>query len=548
MKKIAPLLLLLIAMLSAAPARAAAQETSASTAAVTLGGRTVLIVSGRELSLTPQERAQRASERLLALSRDPMAGGPDAIKVSEGEDSSDVVAGGTVLMSVTDRDARRAGLDRRELAARDADLMREAMSSYRRDHGARSLLLDALLALFSTAVFILLLKLLASAHAASAGRMEAWVKGNIRPLRVQQVELLNARHVLRALGAFFSTVRLLLTLLLVYFYVPTLLSFFPWTRGLSPVLFGYVLHPVYALIKAFFGYLPNLIFVAVIVTLVHYLLKLLHVVAEDVHQGRLTLGGFYPDWAKPTFQIARLAVWALTLVIVFPYLPGSGSPAFKGVSVFLGVLLSLGSSSAVSNAVAGVMLTYMRPFSVGDRVRIGDNIAGDVLERTLLVTRIRTIKHVVVTMPNSLVLANHIMNLSAHAKEEGLILNTSVTIGYDVPWPKVHQLLISAAESTERVLKEPKPFVLQRALNDYNVQYELNAYVGDPHGSSRVYSNLHAAIQDKFNAAGVEIMSPAYAALRDGNAPARPGADPGGRAFRVQAPPGPAAGRSSSLP
>jgi len=203
-------------------------------------------------------------------------------------------------------------------------------------------------------------------------------------------------------------------------------------------------------------------------------------------------------------------------VLISPYLPGFGSPAFQGLSIFFGVLLSLGSTATVANVVAGVAITYMRPFKVGDRVKIADTV-GDVIEKTLLITRVRTIKNVEVTIPNSMVLGSHMINYGALADEDGLILHTSVTIGYDVPWKKVHGLLIDAAHATKNVLREPAPFVLQTSLNDYSVAYELNVYTAKANALLGSLSELHQNIQDKFNEASVEIMSPSYAALRDGN-------------------------------
>lgn len=514
-----------------AHAAPAAPETS--TAAVTLDGKAVLILNGRELSLTAQERAQRVSNRLLRLSRDPLSD-TDKIAVSEGDASSDIISGEMVLMSVTDKDARHTGMSRQALAAKQAELLRQAAASYRRDYNLKSILLGALMALLSAIAFFFLLKLIASFYEKVEPRITAWGQANIKSVKFQQMELLNAGRITGALENLLDASRILLTLLLLYFYLPILFSFFPWTRGFTPVLFGYILHPVASIFRSFIAYIPDMIFVAVTITVVHYLLKMLHAVAREVQREHIRLRGFYPDWARPTFQIIRFIAWAFTLVVIFPYLPGSSSPAFKGVSVFLGVLFSLGSSSAISNAVAGIMLTYMRPFKTGDRVKIGETV-GDVAEKTLLVTRVTTIKNVIVTMPNALVLASHMINYSALSENEGMILNTSVTIGYDAPWPKVHELLIAAADDTGNLLKEPRPFVLQTALNDYNVSYELNAYTDDPRVMAVTYSNLHAAIQDKFNAAGIEIMSPAFAALRDGNAPAIPGAvkAPGAPSFRV---------------
>jgi len=214
-------------------------------------------------------------------------------------------------------------------------------------------------------------------------------------------------------------------------------------------------------------------------------------------------------------------VLALAAVVVFPYLPGSKSPAFQGITIFLGLLLSLGSSSAVANAVAGTILNYTRSFQVGDMVKIGDTL-GRVLEKGLLVTRVETQKREVITIPNGVVMGAAVQNYTTEAKTGGVTFYTTVTIGYDAPWRQVHELLISSALATRHILKAPPPFVLQRALNDFNVSYELNAYTDKPDQMQEIYSQLHQNIQDKFNEANVEIMSPHYAALRDGNSVTTP--------------------------
>ncbi|NJN36121.1 MAG: mechanosensitive ion channel [Nitrospiraceae bacterium] len=180
------------------------------------------------------------------------------------------------------------------------------------------------------------------------------------------------------------------------------------------------------------------------------------------------------------------------------------------------MLFSFGSAGAVSNIIAGVVLTYMNPFRDGDRVKIADTV-GDIIERTLLVTRVRTIKNVDISIPNSMVLSSHLINFSSVAKDQGLILHTSVTIGYDAPWKTVHGLLIEAARSTTDILKTPEPFVLQTSLDDFYVTYEINAYTDQANKMALIYAELHQNIQDKFNEGGVEIMSPHYATIRDGN-------------------------------
>ncbi|HKI52961.1 MAG TPA: mechanosensitive ion channel family protein, partial [Anaerolineales bacterium] len=218
----------------------------------------------------------------------------------------------------------------------------------------------------------------------------------------------------------------------------------------------------------------------------------------------------------PTYQLLRFVVIALGLVVAFPYLPGSGSPAFQGVSVFVGVLFSLGSTSVVANIVSGVVLTYTRAFRVGDRVKIADTV-GDIIEKGLLVTRVRTIKNVEITIPNGMVMGSHIINYSMVSQERGLILNTTITLGYDIPWRLIHEVLKKAAQATDGILPEPHPFVLQTSLDDFYVSYELNAYTNQPNKMALIYSELHQNIQDSCNEAGIEILSPHYDALRDGN-------------------------------
>jgi small-conductance mechanosensitive channel len=210
-------------------------------------------------------------------------------------------------------------------------------------------------------------------------------------------------------------------------------------------------------------------------------------------------------------------LYAFTLVFVFPYLPGSDSPAFKGVSIFLGVLFSLGSTSAIANIVAGIVITYMRPFIVGDRVKIGDSV-GDIMEKNLLVTRMKTIKNEDITIPNATIINNHLWNYSKYANSIGIILHPTVTIGYDVPSEQVTKLLLQAAQKTKNLTREFKPFVLQKSLGDFYVEYELNVYTKQPKKMAHFYSDLNKAILDEFNAAGVEILSPHYNAFRDGNA------------------------------
>lgn len=353
------------------------------------------------------------------------------------------------------------------------------------------------------------------------GRLRRWEGTWIRSIRFQRQVLLSARDVSQLIFTAVRVLQFLVIALAVTIYVQILFSLIPWTKPWAKIAFDYVVQTTLTILSAIINYLPNLVVIVILLAFAGYLVKFTRLVFQGIEKGRIKIPGFYPEWARITFNLVRILLIAFTVVVVFPYLPGSDSPAFQGVSIFLGVLFSLGSTAAIANMVAGIVLTYMRAFQIGDRVKIADTL-GDVVEKNLLVTRLRTPKNVNITIPNSLVLANQIVNFSALEEKEGLVLHTSVTIGYDVPWRKVHELLIAAASETECVESEPAPFVLQTSLDDFYVSYELNAYTTQSLLMPRIYSELHQNIQDKFFEGGVEIMSPHYSAIRDGNAASIP--------------------------
>jgi small-conductance mechanosensitive channel len=228
-----------------------------------------------------------------------------------------------------------------------------------------------------------------------------------------------------------------------------------------------------------------------------------------VDRGTVRLGKFDREWAWPTYRIVRLFVLALVAAVAFPAIPGSNSEAFRGISIFLGVVFSLGASGVVGNIIAGYSMIYRRTFKIGDRVKIGE-VVGDVTEMRLQVTHLRTPKNEEVIVPNSQILVSEVVNYSVYAREDQLILHATVGINYETPWRQVEAMLILAAERTEGLLREPPPFVLEKALGDFAVLYEINAYCGDARAMARVYAALYRNIIDVFHEYGVQIMTPAY--------------------------------------
>lgn len=496
-------------------AQAAASSQAPAEAPVVLRGKTLFVVRSRLFTFSPEDRARTVSQRLAFLSRQPLSRIRE-VTVQEEGNNSEIVSGDLVLMTVTDADARAAGQTRPELAQVYARSIRDAAEALQRQYSLRTILLGLLYAGLATAGFVLLFRFIGFAFRKLYGKLDAWHGVYIRSLRIQKLELLPARRIVGLLRNLARLARLAATLVLLYFYVTLMLSFFPWTRRYSTTLLEYIFSPIRTVAESIAAYLPNLFFIAVILVFAYYAIKLVKFVFAEIGRETISLPGFYPEWAMPTYKIARFLLIAFTAVIIFPYVPGSRSPAFQGISIFLGLLFSLGSSSAIANVVAGSVLTYTRAFQVGDRIKIGD-ATGDVIERTLLVTRMRTIKNEDISIPNAMVLSSQIVNFTSAAKEYGLILHTAVTIGYEAPWRTVHKLLIDAALATGNILAGPKPFVFQASLDDFYVRYELNAYTNKPGLMANTYSDLHQNIQDKFNEAGVEINSPHYSALRDGN-------------------------------
>lgn len=351
----------------------------------------------------------------------------------------------------------------------------------------------------------------------SAARIEGWKGTHLRGLHFQSQVLLSEDETARLLQGLLRALGWAFQLLLLYATLSLVLGFFPATRGLARTLLGTLLDGLHDAGMAFLGYLPSLAFLAVLFFAGRYLIRLLRIVSMGIAVGRISIAGFDKEWAGPTFRIVRLLVVIFLVIIGIPYLPAFSSPAFQAVSIFVGVLVSLGSSGAVANAISGIVLTYTNAFRVGDRVRVAD-ATGDVIARSTFVTLVRTPKNVDVAVPNATVLANPIVNFSAQAQTTGILLHPTVTIGYGVPWQQVHELLVEAARATEAIEAEPEPFVLQQGLDDFYVRYELNASTRDAKRMATTYSELHRNIQERFHAAGVEIASPHLSAIRDGNA------------------------------
>ena len=312
------------------------------------------------------------------------------------------------------------------------------------------------------------------------GRTLAARRGRIPSVRFRGLELLSKDRLgsglKRALGFLYG----LGTLLVVTTALLLVFGQFPATQEYARQVFFWIWNPLLDIVRGIVHYLPNLFYILVIIAVTRLVLRAVNFIFEQAHRGVISLEPWvHRDVARPTSQILRAIIVVLALFFVAPLVPGTGSTAAKGISVILGLMVSFGSTSTVGNLIAGIVLTYMRPFQLGDRVKLADTV-GDVIEKTFLYTKVLTIKNEEVMVPSLQALSGSLVNYSAKGKEGKLILHTTVTIGYDASWRRVHELLLRAADKTTHILKEPQPFVLQTSLDDWYVSYQLNAYTDQP--------------------------------------------------------------------
>ncbi len=482
-------------------------EQTYESAPVTVDGETLFRVRG--LTAFPAEvRASAISARVRALAEDATFD-PRTLRIVEEQDRSIIYAGEGMVTSVVDADARFEGVERSLTAQLFLTRIATAVEAYRRDREPRVLLTGAMHAGLATALFLAFMLGLIWVFRRFDAAVERRIKAKLQDLESVSRRLVQAEQLWRALRAGLRMIRILVILAAAYVYLSFVLSLFPWTRPFATRLFGLLLDPLSQMGKAALGSAPGLVFLAVLVVLTRWLLRSIRLFFLGVEQGNVRISGFEPEWAAPTYKIIRLVTIAFAVVMAYPYIPGSSSAAFKGVSLFLGVLVSIGSSSFVANVIAGYTMIYRRTFRVGDRIQIADYL-GDVMEVRNLVTHLRTPKNEEIIVPNSLILNSHVINYSALAKQPGLLLHTVVEIGYETPWRQVEAMLFIAAERTPGLVTAPAPFVLVKELGKFGVSHELNVYCDDATAMPRLYSALHQNILDVFNEYGVQLMTPAY--------------------------------------
>ena len=456
-------------------------------------------------------RAETVAERIDAVARDRSVALSD-LRIVEAEDRTDIQAGEVRLVSLFDADASVEQLKQHHvLATILRERIAQAIERYRYERSRPYLVRQGVTSAIVLSLLVASLLVLRWLFQWLDRALERRLQVRLESLEAKSFKLLSAGELKSAWHGALWSLRFLIMVILIFVSAELVLDLFPWTRWFATATTGLLTEPLETMWSGIVRSLPGLGFIAVLFFVIRYALRLGQIFFSGVAWGTIRLAGFEQEWAWPTYRLLRMLVIAFALVIAYPYIPGSDSAAFKGISLFAGLLMSLGASSIVANSLAGYMLIYRRAFRVGDRIKVGD-VVGDVVEMRQQLTHLRTPKNEEVTIPSSVILNSNVINYSARARQGGIILHTTVGIGYETPWRQVEAMLIEAANRTEGLLREPPPFVLHTALGDFCVTYEINVYCDQPQKIQLLYTALHRNILDVFNEYGVQIMTPNYEA------------------------------------
>jgi len=511
------LLAAVLGFVSLAPGTVLAKDAPTSNW-VMLDGQRVIEIKVAAGAQNPAELARRLSLALKRLANDNTRSADQLVVVEQppywmvAEQQADgrIVPG----LAVDERAAQRFGISQQELAEQYRDRLRAAVQQYRSRRNPEAWLRGTLLALLVLGAYVLWLIV----QRRLIQRLRLRLHNHAPGLQIGTIRLMDPDQLRPVLLWCVTLLNWTLLLLISYLLIPLLLGFFPPTQVLAAGLRGQILAVVRGLGRAVFQAIPSLLAIAVILSFTALSVRASNSWFRALDHGRVRLPGFYPEWGRPTGRIAAVLIVMAGLVVAYPYVPGAGSRTFQGAGLFVGLLAALGSSAVATNVISGVMLIYTRGFREGDRVEI-NGVVGTVQDRAMLVTRIRTPRNEVVSIPNATVIGASIVNYSLASREinQPVAIATTITIGYDVPWRHVHALLLDAAKAVAGIAAEPAPFVLQTSLNDFHISYELNASVQDTRRYRETLSDLLGSIQDQFAAADVEILSPGYHAIRNGN-------------------------------
>lgn len=424
------------------------------------------------------------------------------------------------LIYLGQSDAKANNKPLEQLAEEYSGIIKNAIIEYRETRTFSYLGIRGLLSLLSTILLIFIVRFLNWFVPGVSRRILGGRSVLFRSLRIQNWTILSIYRQKQIIILSLKVARWIIIFILLYFYIPLVLSLFPQTERLGKSVFSSFFGALGKIWSGFIDYLPNLFLIIITLIITHYSIRLCEPFFKAIEEERITIPGFYPDWAQPTYKLTVILIAGLAAAMIFPYLPGFNSPAFQGISILAGALVTFGGASTIANLIGGFVVIYTRAFQIGDRIKIAE-YRGVVIEKTVLSTRICNVNNEIITIPNSILVASTIINYSATIRDlkQPLVIDTTITLGYDVPWRLVHETLINCALETTDILEEPQPYVWQTSLDDFYISYQLRVYTNKTKSVAigDIYTELHQKIQDKCAEVGIEILSPHYAAVRDGN-------------------------------
>lgn len=482
---------------------------------VIVEGDTLFSLYSRRGGVMPADRAKKTTDMIVGLGK-KLTMKPDSIYVFESEFVTDIMSGDQVIITLTDQDGLWQNTTREDLAHQYLQTISNKVSELHAEYGLQQKIKSFLLLILVIFLQILLIYLTNKLFKKIGIYIKKFTSEKLKTISIFNYEFLNNEKQERILMVITNIIKYILIIIQLIIFLSVVFSIFPETEKYAYLLLSYIWNPAKDILKAIASFLPNLFKIVLIYLFFRYAVRGLKYIANEISAERLKIKGFYPDWAMSTYQILRFLLYSFMLIMIWPLLPNSSSPVFQGVSVFIGLIISLGSTTVIGNLMAGLVITYMRGFKIGDQIKLNDTV-GNVIEKTPFVIRIRTSKNEIITIPNSFIMSSQTTNYSASARDRGIVVYSDITVGYEIPWQKVKQLLIDAATQTDGIMLKPEPFVLVKELADFYCCYQINAYTDRDLSMPRVYSELHQNIIDKFNEAGIEIMSPHFYAKRDGN-------------------------------
>jgi len=488
------------------------QADDAFAAPVVIDGETLFLVRGFS-ALPAPERAARIEQRILEIAELPEFVELD-YEIREDGLGLAILANGRLLTVATQADADFEQISLIVLAELHAEAIKKSIANYRSGRSDEALVDSALVAVGWTVGFALLTFLFLKGRS----KLIRWIQQVTIKRFTQFEEATNAvvkgKAVAQLIGFGTNMVLWIGYIFILYYYLTFVLLSFVQTRPFAQLLLTYVSQPLMDVIFGFFSYLPNLITLVIIFLVTRYLIKGLRLFMDNIEAGTIEWKDFEQSWIKPTFNIARVIIIAIAIVFAYPHIPGSDSRAFQGLTLLAGLMVSLGSNTVVSNMMAGLFVIYRRSTNIGDRIKVGEQV-GDVVEIKMMETLIKSVKNEMVSIPNAQLLNSEVVNYSRKIDGRGLLVHTTVGIGYEEPQDKVEAMLIEAANRTRDLKKTPVPFVLWAQLADYAINYQINAFTTRGSSMPRILSDLHRNIVDVFNENGVQIMTPSYEADPD---------------------------------